>query len=54
MAKNGNRALGEVKKQKKDEFYTQLADINAELRHYSVPDNLQMLCRTCNLRKSNL
>ena len=36
MAKNGNRALGEAKKQKKDEFYTQLADINAELRHYSA------------------
>ena len=35
MAKNGNRALGEAKKQKKDEFYTQLADINAELRHYA-------------------
>ena len=36
MAKNGNRALGEAKKQKKDEFYTQLSDINAELRHYSA------------------
>ena len=35
MAKNGNKALGEAKKQKKDEFYTQLADINAELRHYT-------------------
>ena len=35
MARNGNRALGEAKKQKKDEFYTQLADINAELRHYA-------------------
>ena len=36
MAKNGNKALGEAKKQKKDEFYTQLSDINAELRHYST------------------
>ena len=36
MAKNGNKALGEAKKQKKDEFYTQLSDINAELRHYSA------------------
>ena len=35
MAKNGNKALGDAKKQKKDEFYTQLADINAELRHYT-------------------
>ena len=32
MAKNGNKSLGEAKKQKKDEFYTQLSDINAELR----------------------
>ena len=36
MARNGNKALGEAKKQKKDEFYTQLSDINAELRHYSA------------------
>ena len=35
MAKNGNKALGEAKRQKKDEFYTQLSDINAELRHYT-------------------
>ena len=35
MAKAGNLQLGEAKKQKKDEFYTQLADINAELRHYT-------------------
>ena len=36
MVRNGNKALGEAKKQKKDEFYTQLSDINAELRHYSA------------------
>ena len=35
MAKAGNAQLGNAKKQKKDEFYTQLADINAELRHYA-------------------
>ena len=35
MAKAGNTQLGEAKKAKKDEFYTQLGDINAELRHYS-------------------
>ena len=34
MAKTGNAQLGEAKKAKKDEFYTQLGDINAELRHY--------------------
>jgi len=36
MAKNGNKSLGEAKKHKKDEFYTQLGDINAELGHYSA------------------
>ena len=35
MAKAGNVQLGNAKKEKKDEFYTQLADINAELRHYT-------------------
>ena len=35
MAKAGNAQLGEAKKAKKDEFYTQLGDINAELRHYT-------------------
>ena len=35
MAKTGNKSLGAAKKQKKDEFYTQLADINNELRHYT-------------------
>ena len=34
MAKNGNKQLGEAKKNKKDEFYTQLSDIERELRHY--------------------
>ena len=35
MSKVDNSSLGRAKKQKKDEFYTQLADINAELRHYT-------------------
>ena len=32
MAKNAN--LNEAKTAKKDEFYTQLEDINAEMIHY--------------------
>ena len=35
MAKAGNAQLGNAKKEKMDEFYTQLGDINAELRHYT-------------------
>ena len=34
MAKNGNKQLGRAKRAKEDEFYTQLADIENELRHY--------------------
>ena len=34
MSKSGNKKLGDAKKQKKDEFYTQLSDIEHELRHY--------------------
>ena len=34
MAKNGNRQLGRARKAKEDEFYTQLSDIERELRHY--------------------
>mgnify|MGYP004451479603 FL=1 len=30
----GNNALGDAKKNKKDEFYTQLPDIANELKHY--------------------
>lgn len=30
----GNKSLGSAKKNKEDEFYTQLADIEKELRHY--------------------
>ena len=31
---NENKALGEAKKNKKDEFYTQLEDIERELKNY--------------------
>ena len=34
MAKNGNKQLGRAKRAKEDEFYTQLSDIENELRHY--------------------
>ena len=34
MAKNGNSSLERAKKQKKDEFYTRLEDIERELAHY--------------------
>ena len=30
----GNKSLGAAKEAKKDEFYTQLSDIEDELRHY--------------------
>ena len=31
----GNRSLGAAKSAKKDEFYTQLSDIENELYHYT-------------------
>ena len=34
MKKNGNRTLTHAKKAKKDEFYTQISDIEKELLHY--------------------
>ena len=34
MAKNGNKQLERAKRAKEDEFYTQLSDIENELRHY--------------------
>ena len=34
MAKSSNKSLGDAKKAKEDEFYTQLADIEHELVHY--------------------
>ena len=30
-----NKSLGDAKNAKKDEFYTQLCDIEAELKHYT-------------------
>jgi len=33
-SKNLNRSLGDAKKAKEDEFYTELADIERELKHY--------------------
>ena len=35
MDKNSN--LHNAKRNKKDEFYTQLSDIESELRHYKEP-----------------
>ena len=32
---SGNKSLGDAKSAKKDEFYTQLCDIEAELKHYT-------------------
>ena len=34
MASSGQRSLGDAKVAKKDEFYTQLSDIEREIRHY--------------------
>ena len=45
MAKNGNKALGDAKKQKKDEFYTQLADINP---NFGTASNTS-LARSCSV-----
>ncbi|WP_300745114.1 adenine-specific methyltransferase EcoRI family protein, partial [uncultured Helicobacter sp.] len=36
MAKSANKNLHEAKKNKKDEFYTQLSDIENELKHYKA------------------
>ncbi|HAC1988733.1 TPA_asm: adenosine deaminase, partial [Listeria monocytogenes] len=34
MRKNGNKLLKQAKKNKNDEFYTQLIDIESELKYY--------------------
>ena len=96
----GNKSLANAKDARQDEFYTQLGDIENELRHYlahfrgktvlcncddpyesnffryfgkkfdlsqmhadhiapwskggpTTPDNCQMLCRDCNLKKGS-
>ena len=33
---SGNRPLAQAKRQKRDEYYTQLTDIEKELRHYKA------------------
>lgn len=55
MAKNNlNRNLHEAKNNKKDEFYTQLADIEKELRHYKEHfKNKTVLCNCDDPRVSN-
>src|SRR3546814_4654106 len=46
VSSSGNRTLSKAKKDKNDEFYTQLVDIENELRHYRD----QLRCKTifCN------
>ena len=54
MAKTGNENLRKANKAKKDEFYTQLADIENELRHYK--DHFKdktVLCNCDDPRVSN-
>jgi len=50
----GNRALGNAKQAKQDEFYTQLADIEKELRHYTLYfKGKTVLCNCDDPRVSN-
>lgn len=53
MAKNAD--LSNAKNAKKDEFYTQLEDINAEMVHcgHTEESNCQMLCKWHNGHKSD-
>lgn len=61
MAKSAN--LGAAKNAKQDEFYTQLSDIEKEMHADHIKpwakggpttaENCQMLCRDCNLKKSD-
>ena len=54
MAKNYNQQLGQAKKQKKDEFYTRLEDIERELAHYkSHFRGKTILCNCDDPRVSN-
>ena len=55
----GNQFLHAASRAKCDEFYTQLPDIEKELKHYrkhfrgkTNEDNCQMLCKKCNREKS--
>lgn len=50
----GNRTLSQAKKAKQDEFYTQLADISNELRHYkSQLEGKTVLCNCDDPYESN-
>ena len=54
MAKNDNSSLGRAKKQKKDEFYTRLEDIERELAHYKAHfRGKTVLCNCDDPRVSN-
>ena len=54
MAKAGNKQLGRAKKAREDEFYTQLSDIERELRHYEhYFRGKTVLCNCDDPRKSN-
>ena len=54
MAKNDNSSLGRAKKQKKDEFYTRLEDIERELAHYKEHfKGKTVLCNCDDPRVSN-
>lgn len=51
---NNNKVLGQAKANKKDEFYTQLCDIENELRHYKEHfRNKVVLCNCDDPRVSN-
>lgn len=50
----GNRALNAANRAQQDEFYTQLSDIENELRHYTAHfKDKVVLCNCDDPRKSN-
>ena len=54
MASANHKQLGKAKKDKNDEFYTQLSDIENELRHYKNHfKNKVVLCNCDDPRVSN-
>ena len=54
MSRTGNSLLGKAKKEKKDEFYTRLEDIERELRHYEHHfKDKTVLCNCDDPRVSN-
>lgn len=40
----GNKSINAAAKAKQDEFYTQLTDIEKELRYYSTSTSVWVLC----------